>query len=153
MSAGEGRFASWRCPGCSAVAVNSMVVREALGVEAFNELWQSLRVGAESGVCCPECSQSMNMTRVGGVKLEGCPVCTLIWFDAGEWETALKDAGGVEDPTRPLTEEEMRRALATWRKERAENWWNAASQEDGTPDRLAARTDPTRELLRIWTLG
>lgn len=153
MSAGEGRLSSWRCPDCTAVAVNSMVVREALGVEAFNELWQSLRTGAESGVGCPECSQSMNMTRVGGVKLEGCSSCTLVWFDAGEWETALKDAGSVEDPTRTLTEEEMRRALAAWRKERAENWWDGPSRENGFPERLAERPDPTRQLLRIWTFG
>lgn len=143
-------MASWRCPGCSAIAVNSMVVREALGTEQFNEIWQGLRSGGESGIACPECEHSMNETRVEGIRLEGCQICTLIWFEAGEWETALKDTPGSEDPTRKLTEEEMRQVLESWRKARGKD---EQPQEAGLLERLLESPSPRGQLLGVWALG
>jgi len=149
MAPGEGRRASWRCPGCSALAVNSSVVREALGTEQFNEIWQNLRGGEESGIGCPECGHSMNETRVDDTRLEGCQVCTLIWFEAGEWEKALTDTPGSENLTRKLTEEEMLKVLEAWRKTRLDT----EPEEAGLLERLLLPPSPRGQLLRVWALG
>jgi Zn-finger nucleic acid-binding protein len=150
MTVGEGRRVSWRCPGCTAVAVNASVLKETLGEGVFNPLWQTLRAGAESGVGCPECGISMNHTYLDDVHLEGCAICTLVWFDAGEWEQMLGVELGESDPTRKLTPEEMQQVISQWRRQRAEN----EETEDATLwERLLAAPSPRAQLLGVWLTG
>lgn len=110
------RGLAWRCPDCGGREVTMAVLRKTFAVEAVNGLWQKARgLGSGSGRRCPECG--LNMREVpatdspAATRLEVCPTCTLIWFDAEEYE-ALPARPPKPTPEEPELPEEAREALA-----------------------------------------
>lgn len=100
--------------------MNASIVKDALGIERFGVLWARLRRGAETGTPCPACLQSMNATELDGIRLDACPVCVLVWFDAGEWDLAREGSPERKDPTDRLDADELRGHLAELRRIRRE---------------------------------
>lgn len=138
MVEGDGRLRSWHCPACASCACNAAVVRAAVGRKNFDELWQRLRTGKETGIACPGCLQSMNATGIGELRLEACPVCSIVWFDAGEWAEVADEE---HDPTRQPDEARIARHLALLREAR-----NAVKPVTGGDDRRSTRsTKPWRK--------
>jgi Zn-finger nucleic acid-binding protein len=115
---GNGPVRGWQCPNCASFAVNANIVRDALGRDRFSVIWSRLRGGEETNVPCPSCLQSMNATVLDGLRLDACPVCTIVWFDAGEWDAARAGSPGLADPTDRLDADELRQRLAELRRAR-----------------------------------
>jgi len=63
--------------------------------EAWPETWQDIREAAAPGTRgCPTCTRSMDRTRglaeAGGMRLDFCGGCRVIWFDPRELERVPK---------------------------------------------------------------
>ena len=120
LVAGNGPVRGWQCPDCGNFAANASIVKDALGTERFAAIWARLRSGAETGTPCPACLQSMNATELDGLRLDACPVCVLVWFDAGEWDLARAGSPERKDPTDRLDADELRTHLAELQQARNE---------------------------------
>lgn len=134
MAPGNGPVRGWQCPNCMNFAVNASIVKDALGEKRFATLWERLRSGKESGIPCPGCLQSMNVTSLDETRLEACPVCAIVWFDDGEWETARAGSPDRDDPTDRLDDAELRAHLALLQQARRET--TPLLEEQGTRRRF-----------------
>lgn len=96
MRAGDLR--SFVCPGCKGRAVNVTVLRKVAAKEQVTALWlQAVKQGRGAGPACPSCQQPMAVVRTdGGVEIDVCRGCQLLWFDADELETIAKPAPSPE---------------------------------------------------------
>ncbi|HAZ62919.1 MAG TPA: hypothetical protein DCZ72_04830 [Armatimonadetes bacterium] len=79
------------CPACAGRLVGTAVVRRAVDRKAYMAIWQAVQSEqAVDGPPCPVCERAMR--EVSGrrgqavLTVDGCPTCSMLWFDAGELE-------------------------------------------------------------------
>jgi membrane associated rhomboid family serine protease/Zn-finger nucleic acid-binding protein len=63
------------------------VLRRTTDKHWVTELWAAARTDAQTGAC-PSCRRPMVASSAGGVDLELCKGCQMVWFDAGEADRA-----------------------------------------------------------------
>ncbi len=85
----------WICPECGGRALKVGVLRKELKDDAFNPVWKQVWSGAGSpGRPCPFCYKSMNEFGMdldrGGLLIDVCKTCSMVWCDGGEFESMPK---------------------------------------------------------------
>ena len=87
----SGGSVTWACPSCRGRAVGMGVLRRTTDKHWLTELWAVDRAEAGAGAGaggCPSCRRSMVASSAGGLDLELCKGCQMVWFDAGEADSA-----------------------------------------------------------------
>jgi Zn-finger nucleic acid-binding protein len=89
----------FKCKGCLGKSVGYNLLQKRAAANAQVNFWSALKQGLESQRLCPACrgvlrvfeicSQSQDLPQVS-IRLDGCSVCALIWFDHGELEKIRK---------------------------------------------------------------
>lgn len=115
MRAGwRGNARLWTCPSCSTNAGTISTLRAYLTDDAWKSTWHSLRAAKDpSPRTCPACAGTMRLAPLsgvlGGITLDYCSRCLLVWFDRGEEESLpARPASGEQAPLPP----DLARALA-----------------------------------------
>ena len=84
----------WHCDQCDGRAATIPVLRRQAPQEAVSRLWQEARgAGRVHSHACPACGNPMVEVRAPAPEgqaetLDVCPLCGLVWLDAGEWSHA-----------------------------------------------------------------
>lgn len=112
--AGDGMYL--HCSSCGGRGVTMAVLRRMVAREAMNEMWlQGQAREGMPGRACPSCGVAMQEVRstagAGPMRVDVCPPCMLLWFDAGEFE-ALPPAPPSAQPVQPELPPAAREALA-----------------------------------------
>ncbi len=79
------------CPRCGGHAVRRAALAKAADPGAVARLWSALASADRPGpLACPACAGPMQTTHHGGVELDACPACALLWFDPKERRAAVR---------------------------------------------------------------
>lgn len=108
---GLARF--WYCEGCGSHALTVPILRRVLPAELWDDVWPVIRAATTRGPRrCASCGNAMDQTApleaAGGMRLDVCDPCELIFLDANE--LARMPKGPVE--VRHRMPPEVGRALA-----------------------------------------
>ncbi|OPZ87548.1 MAG: Rhomboid family protein [bacterium ADurb.Bin429] len=112
----DARGFAWRCPTCGGRALTVAVLRRTVLRDAVNEVWLQAQARAgKPGRACPSCGGRLQEVRstlaTPSVRVDVCPICTLLWFDAAEYE-ALPTEPEKTPTTEPELPPEAREAVA-----------------------------------------
>ncbi len=102
----------WHCERCDAHALIHSAMRKVLVPEVWRSVWPEIRRAAlRSTRRCPSCRQLMEQSRplreAGGIQVDVCDRCDLIWLDPKEL-AKLPKVPIEENPEIPL---EVRQAF------------------------------------------
>jgi len=110
----------WKCDSCSGLVISLPTVRKGLNPKAFKKMWQQLYSGEiETGRPCPGCKNPLSMVEAeapdGGVMIDVCRSCHILWFDDKEFsslpkalpEAVIEDEPDKKSESRLLTPEEL----------------------------------------------
>ena len=101
----------WHCERCGAHAMIHSALRKVLVPEVWRKVWPEIRRATHASAHrCPSCRDSMEQTRplrdIGGIRVDVCDTCDLIWLDPNEL-ASLPKVPVEDDELSP----EMRKAL------------------------------------------
>lgn len=104
----------WSCPQCGGRLVTLAVLRKTVLTGAVDLLWhEALTLHDVPGCDCPLCHYPMQIVRSAGGKsavlVDVCSRCTVIWFDAKEYQ-AFPLVGDGQPP--PVLPQDAREAIA-----------------------------------------
>ena len=122
----RGPVRMWRCENCNAHALTVPSLRRIMPGEVWTEVWPAIRAAASPGSRrCPVCEQSMDLTaalpRLGGMRLDICDPCRLLYLDPSELEKLPKVPVEEEtDAMPPEAREAMARAMVELYKAESE---------------------------------
>ncbi|MFI5401766.1 MAG: rhomboid family intramembrane serine protease [Planctomycetota bacterium] len=89
-----GSAAAYRCARCGGHAITYPVIRDAMDKGRWQRLWRRvLADAAGTGVRCPGCGRGTAEIREGGLVIDSCRTCHLIWFDRGEIPVPVHELG------------------------------------------------------------
>jgi Zn-finger nucleic acid-binding protein len=85
----------WKCMSCRGLAISLPTVRKGLTPEAFKTIWQKLSSGeTEAGRPCPGCRKPLSVVeaagQAGGILIDVCRSCQILWFDDNEFSDLPK---------------------------------------------------------------
>ena len=85
----------WRCGSCNAHALTDSTLRKMLPEQAWPSVWPAIRNAADRGEHgCPGCGGSMDQTQpldgIGGVRVDFCDICRIVWLDPSEFDSLPK---------------------------------------------------------------
>ncbi len=108
----RGHVRFWHCERCDAHALIHSAMRRVLVPEIWHSVWPEIRRAAlRSTRRCPSCQKAMEQSRPlrdgGGIQVDVCDPCDLIWLDPNEL-AKLPKVPVEENPEVPL---ELRQAF------------------------------------------
>lgn len=106
----------YACNGCDGRAITLSVLRKRADKTFMQDLWSAAQRATENGPrSCPSCKRKMGEVELArddeALKLDVCPTCYVVWFDAGEVERVPRTSAAYAKETREMPRE-AQRALA-----------------------------------------
>lgn len=79
----------WECPVCQGRSIGIALLRQSAQRGWVNELWgHAFESQVPGRYPCPSCTRPMSEATAGGLALDVCFGCQLVWFDTAEYDTA-----------------------------------------------------------------
>ena len=125
----------WKCEKCFGRGVAVEILRRTFTPESIDPLWNHASKGeGQAGANCPSCRNSMIEVKLSDraeIKVDVCPRCQFVWFDAGETQNLVPRP---VSPSKPPLPEKTGEAIAKEKAAQLSNATRRADFESRSPD-------------------